>query len=209
VDVTWLELAVDWVVGQVQHWGYLGIFVMMLVESSFVPFPSEVALIPAGYLASKGLMDPYAATATGLAGSLAGAFVNYGLALWLGRGFLERLTRFERLVPLGTGSLEVAERYFERHGEVTTFVCRLLPGVRQLISVPAGLARMNVPRFAFYTGLGAGLWSAVLVAVGFLAGESEEVWRPLLREATLWILLGVAVLVAAYVYLHRRTSRAV
>lgn len=202
-----LEIAVDWIVAQVGHWGYGGIFAMMLVESSFVPFPSEVAMIPAGYLASQGKMDPLAATAAGMAGSLAGAFINYGLAVWMGRAFLDRLQRFERLLPIG-GGLEASERYFERHGEITTFVCRLIPGVRQLISVPAGIARMNIARFALYTGLGAGAWSAVLVGVGYLAGESEELWRPLLQQATLWALAGLVGLVAVYVYLHRRASRA-
>ena len=98
---SWLELAVDWIVGLVRDWGYAGIFAMMLVESSFVPFPSEVALIPAGYLASRGEMNPFYATACGVAGSLVGAFVNYVLALWLGRPVLERLLR---RAPTGSGS---------------------------------------------------------------------------------------------------------
>ena len=181
----WAELAVDWIVGMVQHWGYGGIFVMMLVESSFLPFPSEVALIPAGYLVSQGKMNAVAATASGLAGSLGGAFVNYGLAVWLGRAFVERLERFERLMPVG-GSLEAAERYFARHGEVTTFVCRLIPGVRQLISLPAGLARMNVPRFALYTGLGAGLWSAVLVTVQPWSVSKSSWNRTVVSSTTAW-----------------------
>ncbi len=192
-----------WVVETVQHWGYTGIFVMMAVESSFFPFPSEVAMIPAGYLAAQGHMDPLLVTATGLAGSLVGAFFNYGLALWLGRPVLER---FGRYVFIGAKQFDAADDYFERHGEITTFVARLIPGVRQLISVPAGLAHMNLPRFALYTGLGAGLWCAVLVAVGYWAGANEDLWRPLLRDATLWILGGMVALVAVYVWLHRKVS---
>lgn len=200
----WLEIAVDQVIGLVRGWGYPGIFVMMLVESSFFPFPSEVALIPAGYLASRGEMNPFVATLVGVLGSLAGAFVNYGLALWLGRAALERLAGH---LPGAREPLLASERFFERHGEVTTFVGRLIPGIRQLISLPAGLSRMRLGRFALYTGLGAGLWSAVLVAVGWIAGESEETWRPLLREATLWVLLGAGALVVGYAYLHRRAGR--
>ena len=91
---SWPELAAGWIVARVRDWGYGGIFTMMFVESSFVPFPSEVALIPAGYLASKGQMDPVLATAVGVAGSLAGAMLNYALALWLGRPVLERVARY-------------------------------------------------------------------------------------------------------------------
>ncbi len=198
-----LEAAVFWVVDTVQGWGYTGIFVMMAIESSFFPFPSEVAMIPAGYLAAQGQMNPALATATGLAGSLVGAFFNYALALWLGRPVLER---FGRYLLIGSAQFDAADRYFKRHGEITTFIARLIPGVRQLISVPAGLARMNVARFALYTGLGAGLWCTLLVALGYWAGANEDRWRPLLRDATLWIFAGVLVLVAGYLWVHRRAS---
>ncbi len=187
----------------VRDWGYPGIFAMMAVESSFVPFPSEVALIPAGYLVSQGEMNALLATAAGLGGSLLGAFVNYGLAVWVGRPFV----RFVERVPGARDALGRSERYFLSHGEITTFVGRLIPGIRQLISIPAGLARMSLVRFGAFTALGAGLWSAVLVTIGYLAGQSEELWRPLLREATIWIVGGAIVLVGGYVYLHRRASR--
>jgi membrane protein DedA with SNARE-associated domain len=203
----WIEAAIDGLLGLVKAWGYTGIFVMMLVESSFVPFPSEVALIPAGYLAQQGEMDPVLAVASGVAGSLGGALINYGLALWLGRSFLAWLARFGRWFALGQRHLLASERYFASHGEITTFVGRLIPGIRQLISIPAGLSRMHLARFLLYTTLGAGIWSTILVAIGFVAGESEDVWRPLLREATLWVLVAVILLVAGYVYLHRRAER--
>jgi membrane protein DedA with SNARE-associated domain len=203
----WIEAAVDGLLELVNAWGYTGIFLMMLVESSFVPFPSEVALIPAGYLAQQGKMDPFLAVASGVAGSLGGALINYGLAWWLGRSFLAWLARFGRWFALGQHHLEAAERYFASHGEITTFVGRLIPGIRQLISIPAGLSRMSLARFLLYTALGAGIWSAILVAIGFAAGQSEELWRPLLREATLWVLLAMALLVAVYVYVHRRAER--
>ncbi len=200
-----LEAVVFWVVDRVRDWGYAGIFAMMFVESSFFPFPSEVAMIPAGYLASRGEMDPYLATLMGLLGSLGGAFFNYFLALWLGLPVLERIGRY---FLLKQEQFEAAERYFAQHGEITTFVARLIPGVRQLISVPAGLARMRLDRFALYTGLGAGMWSAILVAVGYWAGAHEDLWRPLLREATLWMLAVLGLLVIVYVWWHRRRSPA-
>jgi membrane protein DedA with SNARE-associated domain len=199
-----LEAVAVWVVEQVRDWGYLGIFVMMTIESSFVPFPSEIAMIPAGYLAAKGQMSAAGALLAGIAGSLAGAYVNYVLSITLGRAVLLRIGRF---VLLGASQLEASERYFARHGEITTFVGRLIPGIRQLISIPAGVARMRLDRFTLYTGLGAGIWCAILVGIGFWAGENEEVWRPLVPKATLWVLLGVGVLVAGYVWLHRRAER--
>ncbi len=201
----WIEFAVDWVVGLVRDWGYGGIFVMMTVESSFVPFPSEIALIPAGYLAAKGEMNAILAATVGVLGSLLGASINYGLAVWLGRPLI---ARFAHYLPGAEGTFHASERYFERHGEISTFVGRLIPGIRQLISLPAGLARMNIARFFLYTGLGAGIWSTVLVIVGYLAGASEETWRPLLREATLWMLAGAAVVIGGYVWVHRRAGHA-
>jgi membrane protein DedA with SNARE-associated domain len=192
---------VAWIVELVASWGYTGIFLMMFVESSFVPFPSEVALIPAGYLASQDRMNAAFAVLAGIGGSLAGAFLNYQLALRLGLPVLKRIGRYFFLKPEG---FEAAERYFEKHGEVTTFVARLIPGIRQLISVPAGLARMNIPRFLLYTGLGAGLWSTILVIVGYIAGAQEDLWRPLLGRATGWALLAMGLVVIVYIYLHRK-----
>lgn len=190
---------VTWIVDLVATWGYSGIFLMMFVESSFVPFPSEVAMIPAGYLASQGQMSATLAVIAGIAGSLCGALLNYQLALRLGLPVLERVGRYFLLRP---ESFEAAERYFENHGEVTTFVARLIPGVRQLISVPAGLARMNIPRFLLYTGLGAGIWSTILVALGYVAGEQEELWRPLLGKTVGWVALLMVLLVAVYGHVH-------
>lgn len=200
----WLEAVVDWVVQQVHAWGYAGIFVMMTVESTVFPFPSEVALIPAGYLVSQGKMDAVLATLAGAGGSLFGSLINYFAALWIGRAFFARAERWLEWIP-GGGGLEYTERYFASHGEITTFIGRLIPGVRHLISIPAGLVRMNLARFAFYTTLGAGIWSAILVGVGYIAGQSEELWRPLLRDATLWMLGAIVLLVVVYVWRHRRS----
>lgn len=199
-----LGQAIDWVVNTVHDWGYVGIVVMMTIESSFIPFPSEVAMIPAGYLAAQGKMDPVLAALAGLGGSLIGAFVNYGLALWLGRPMVERIGSWFFVAP---EQLDTADRFFAKHGEITTFVGRLIPMIRQLISLPAGFARMNVARFVLYTSLGAGMWCTVLVGVGYWAGANEDLWRPMLQQATLWVLGGVAVLIAGYVWLHRRRQQ--
>ena len=157
-------------------WGLLFVFVFMAIESSFVPFPSEVVMIPAGFLAARGELGPGGpvvaaaiAVAVGVAGSLAGAYVNYFLALWVGKPFLERHGKWFFLKP---SALERACEVFNRYGAATTFVCRMIPAIRQLISIPAGISRMPLGSFTLFTCLGAGIWTSVLAIVGFAIGRS-------------------------------------
>lgn len=163
-------------------WGLLFIFVFMAIESSFIPFPSEVVMIPAGFLAARGelmgghsaascgaLAAVWVAIAVGVAGSLAGAFINYYLALWVGKPFLEKYGKWFFLKP---EALERACEVFNRYGAATTFVCRMVPAIRQLISIPAGIARMPLGSFTLFTGLGAGVWTAILAFVGYGLGKS-------------------------------------
>jgi membrane protein DedA with SNARE-associated domain len=196
---------IQWIIRVVGALGYPGIFVMMLLESSFFPFPSEVVMIPAGYLAYRGEMSMLAAIAVGVAGSLAGALVNYYLAVWLGRPFLERYGRYLFLPP---EKFHRVERFFREHGEISTFVGRLITVVRQYISFPAGLARMPMGRFLFFTGLGAGIWVAILAAIGYVAAGNEQLIRAYSREASLALLAFCAALVAAYVARQRRKAAA-
>ncbi len=157
-------------------WGYVFIFAFMAIESSFIPFPSEVVMIPAGFLAARGELGAggpaatlTAAVAAGILGSLAGAFANYYIALFVGKPFLEKYGKwfFVKKEPL-----ERACEVFNRYGAATTFVCRLVPVIRQLISIPAGIARMPLGEFTLFTGLGAGIWTIILAAVGFALGRS-------------------------------------
>ena len=157
-------------------WGLLFIFVFMAIESSFIPFPSEVVMIPAGFLAARGEMgisSPMAAVwvaiAVGVAGSLAGAYVNYYLALWVGKPFLEKYGKWFFLKP---AALERACEVFNKYGAATTFVCRMVPAIRQLISIPAGIAKMPLGSFTLFTGLGAVVWTAILAFVGYGLGKS-------------------------------------
>lgn len=163
-------------------WGLLFIFVFMAIESSFVPFPSEVVMIPAGFLAARGellgehsaascgvLAAVWIAIAVGVAGSLAGAFINYYLALWVGKPFLEKYGKWFFLKP---AALERACEVFNKYGAATTFVCRMVPAIRQLISIPAGIAKMPLGSFSLFTGLGAGVWTAILAFVGYGLGKS-------------------------------------
>ena len=208
---------IEWAAAYAHVWGFALIFFFMAVESSFIPFPSEVVMIPAGFLACRGeltcgvpYLDALLAVAVGLAGSMAGAYVNYGLSAYLGRPFLHRYGRF---FFLSEPALDRAEEIFRRYGELATFVCRLLPAIRQLISIPAGLVRMNFRRFSLFTALGAGLWIIVLTAIGWYFGtltgdmsylEMVEQGKRIIRENYIWLLLGLALLVAGYLALHRR-----
>ena len=156
-------------------WGLLLVFAFMAVESSFIPFPSEVVMVPAGFLAARGELGlapvpaVAAAVAVGILGSLAGAFANYYLACWLGRPFLERYGKYFFVKP---EPLARACDVFNKYGAATTFVCRLVPVIRQLISIPAGISRMPLASFALFTGLGAGIWTAILAAIGYAIGRS-------------------------------------
>lgn len=157
-------------------WGYAFIFIFMAIESSFIPFPSEVVMIPAGFLAARcelGAGGPQAclaiAVAVGVLGSLAGAFVNYYLALWVGKPFLEKYGKWFFVKP---EPLARACEVFNKYGAATTFVCRLVPVIRQLISIPAGISRMPLGEFTLFTGLGSGIWTAILAFVGYALGRS-------------------------------------
>ena len=147
--------------------GYLGLFLMMLLESSFIPFPSEIAMIPAGYLAYMGELNFLGAVCSGTAGSLAGALLNYALARSFGR---EILLRYGRFVGINEQKLQSMEIFFARYGDISTFAGRLIPVVRQYISLPAGAARMQLAKFAFFTTLGAGIWIAALTLLGYYLG---------------------------------------
>ncbi len=165
---------VEYFVALAPVWGFLLIFLFMTVESSFIPFPSEVVMIPAGILAVRGELtlgspigDASVAVLVGVVGSLAGAFINYYLSAKLGRPFLYAYGKYVLLKP---SHIERAEEVFNRYGPGATFVCRLLPGIRQLISIPAGVSRMPLGSFSLWTGLGAGIWMVILTAAGYGIG---------------------------------------
>ena len=195
-----LHTLITWIVTTVEGWGYAGIVAAMFLESSFFPFPSEVIMIPAGYLAFQGKMNLFAAIFFGIFGSLAGAVFNYYLAVKLGRPLLEKYGRYILLKP---ETLDKLEAFFQKHGEISTFSGRLIPGIRQYISLPAGLSKMHLGRFALYTGLGAGIWVTVLALLGYFVGKNENLVGEYLHNATLIALLFVGGLVLFYWLRHR------
>lgn len=201
-------------------WGLLLIFVFMAIESSFIPFPSEVVMIPAGFLAARGELGvgtPAAALtvaiAVGVLGSLAGAYVNYFLALWVGRPFLERYGKWFFLKP---EALARACEVFNRYGAATTFVCRMVPAIRQLISIPAGISRMPLGSFTLFTGLGAGVWTAILALAGYALGRQagDLTYLELCQRGKAsvmanlpLVIVGAVVLAALYLFVSRRVMR--
>lgn len=182
-------------VDMIFQWGYAGIFIMMAIESSFIPFPSEIVLIPAGYLASQGEMNIFMIMLSALGGSMVGAFINYYLALRLGRVLLEKYGKY---FFIKESALEKMDNYFAKHGAISTFSGRLIPGIRQLISIPAGLARMNLIQFSTYTALGAGIWALVLVLLGYFIGENQELINSYLKQITIAVLVLLVIIAAIY-----------
>lgn len=157
----------------VENANYLFVFVFMVIESSFIPFPSEVVVPPAAYLAcTKGDMNVFAIVLFATLGAIVGALINYYLAVWIGRPVVYKFanSRWGRLCLIDQAKVEKAERFFYDHGAVSTFVGRLIPAVRQLISIPAGLARMNIWVFIVFTALGAMIWNIILAVLGYWLG---------------------------------------
>lgn len=194
---------IDWILHTVHGWGYAGIFVLMALESTVLPIPSELVVIPAGYLAYQGKMSVAWIFLASTFGSLAGAFINYAFALWVGRPFLERYGRWFFVRP---ELLHKTDAFFNRHGAVSTFTGRLVPGIRHLISLPAGLTRMNPLTFSLYTCLGAGIWSAVLIAMGYFIGGNEALIRENLHLVTAALVACVVLILAVYVFWQRRRA---
>lgn len=195
---------VVWLASTVGQWGYPGIVMLMALESSFFPFPSEVVIPPAAYLAASGKMNVGMVILCGTLGSLLGAVFNYWLALKFGRPFFENHGRY---LLVSARSLEKADRFFEHYGHISTFVGRLLPGIRQYISLPAGLARMNVFVFCAATVLGAGIWVIVLAGVGYWFGRNEQLVMQNLHWMTLALVVGCGMLALSYWRRWRRRSR--
>lgn len=154
-----------------EHLNYWVITLLMAIESSFIPFPSEVVVPPAAYLAAQenSELNVFLVVLFATLGAIIGALFNYGLAYYLGRPIVYSFanSRFGHMCLIDQQKVEVAEQYFDRHGAMGTFIGRLVPAVRQLISIPAGLSKMNLGKFILFTSLGAGLWNVILAAIGY------------------------------------------
>lgn len=195
-----MEEIVNFLVQTIGSFGYFGIFALMFLESSFFPFPSEVVMIPAGYLAHKNEMNLYLAIFWGALGSLAGALFNYYLSMTLGR---KAVLRFGKYFFMDEEKLASVERFFKEHGHISTFSGRLIPGIRQYISLPAGLGKMNVFVFSLYTVLGAAIWVAVLAYLGYFIGANEALIKAYLHQITIATVVLIAVIIIVYMKIKK------
>ena len=194
--LTILHQLIDFLVQTIGSLGYLGIFALMFLESTFFPFPSEVVMIPAGYLAFKGDMNLYIVLVVGVLGSLGGALLNYYLSLTLGR---KLLLKYGHYIWFEEDKLIKMEEFFKKHGEISTFNGRLIPVIRQYISLPAGLAKMGLFKFSLYTSMGAGIWVGVLTFLGYFLGNNSELIHTYLNQITIATIVFIVVLTLVYI----------
>lgn len=193
----------QWIIDLVHKFGYPGIFVATFLESTFLPIPSEVTMIPAGYLVYQGEMNVWMVLLCSITGTIGGAIANYYIALRLGRPVL---LKYKKYFFLNESKILKIEGFFAKHGEISTLSGRLVPGLRHLISIPAGIARMDIKKFCIFTGIGGGIWMATLTAVGYYIGGKEE----LVREYTPKVVMGgialAALAVIGYVIYMKKNS---
>jgi len=196
---------------------YSLITLLMVIESSFIPFPSEIVIPPAIWKAMlDGELNIFLIVIFGTLGALIGALVNYYLAYYIGRNIIYKLAdmRFMRMMMISPESIEKAEEYFRKNGNSSTFVGRLIPGIRQLISIPAGLAKMDIKSFILYTTLGAFIWNVILAAIGYLVfklaknnlDKAQDLLHYYMDEIS-YVLLGLGVLFVIYLVMKSRKSK--
>lgn len=208
------ETIVDLCQGALDNLNYGWIVLFMAIESSFIPFPSEVVIVPAAYMAAEeGRMSYALIVCSGTLGALLGAGVNYALALWLGRPIVYAFanSRWGHVCLIDAAKVARAEAYFDRHGAVSTLIGRMIPAIRQLISIPAGLARMNVGSFALFTAVGAGVWNACLVCIGWACHtqvDKQTLIGIISRYSHIIGMVAIALVVLIIIYLVYKGAKA-
>lgn len=193
----------DW---YMQHMNYLSITLLMAIESSFIPFPSEIVIPPAIWKAAGGDLNMELVIFFATLGAVIGAIANYVLALWLGRVIVYKLveTRLGKLFMLSKHKVENAEVYFNRHGRSSTFIGRLVPGIRQLISIPAGLAKMNFKQFILFTALGSALWNIILAVLSYSLYTQQVLLKKYMSELSYALLACGAMFVLYLIWKYRK-----
>ena len=196
---------IEFSIAAVGSLGYFGIFILMTIESSVIPFPAELILIPAGALVARGEMYFVVVLIVSTLGSVAGALANYYLALYLGRKTINYLIhKYGKFAFIKEDTVLRSEKFFDKHGAVTTFLGRLIPGMRSFVSLPAGFARMHLGKFCLYTALGAGIWNAVLIYLGYVFGNNISTIHENLGYITGVLIIGCLMILIAYVFWHRK-----
>ena len=192
----------NFVINIISNSGYLGIFALMTIESALIPIPSEIIMPFSGYLVFTGKFNPILVIIAGGAGNLAGSLIAYFIGIKLGR---EVILRYGKYILLNKSHLDWAESFFEKHGNKTTFVTRLLPGIRTYISLPAGIAKMNLKKFSAYTFAGSIIWSAMLTYAGMALGEE---WNKI-RDYSHYIdaIVGIALIIIIIIIIKKRVGK--
>lgn len=193
----------NWLVVVIGDMGYTGIMFLMFIESTFIPLPSELVIPPAGYLISQKQMHWGGVIASGTAGSLLGALFNYAIAVYLGRPFI---LKYGKYFGVSESHFKKGEQFFRSHGSISTFIGRLILGIRHYISFPAGLARMDIKKFSFYTSLGAAIWVWILAYIGYFVGNNKEKVFEMSKQWSVYIIAGCILLVLAYVLWHKKKA---
>jgi len=192
-----------------QHINYYTITLLMAIESSFVPLPSEIVIPPAIWKAASGELNMYLVVMFATFGAIIGAMFNYLMARWLGRVIVYGLvdSKAGKLFLLNRRKVEHAEAYFLSHGRSSTFIGRLIPGIRHLISIPAGLAKMNTGQFVLYTAMGSGIWHIILAIVSYSVYTQQELLKKYMSELS-FSLLAVGIIFVIYlVYKNRKGKK--
>ena len=197
----YFEIILNYLVLFIDSIGYLGIFIGMFLESTFIPLPSEIIMIPAGVSASYNNMNLYLTILFGTLGSLCGALFNYFLAISIGRKILFRIGKYFLIKP---ATIIKIEDYFQKHGAISTFIGRLIPVIRQYISLPAGIAKMNLAVFCLYTTLGSFIWVTILACLGYFIGENKQLIEEYIHLAIIICLISCMTIIAIYVWLKRK-----
>ncbi len=197
---------INWMLAITAGLGYWGVFILMTLESSFLPFPSELAIPPAAWLASQGQMDLIPIIIVGTLGSVVGAIINYYLALWLGRPLVYKLmeTRLAKLLRLKKRDLEKAEEMFLKNSRQATFIGRLIPVVRQLISIPAGFTKMPFGPFILLTAIGSLLWVTVLAILGYVLGSNQALLLKYYQEIQFIFLAAGTIWFTYFIFKKRK-----
>jgi membrane protein DedA with SNARE-associated domain len=200
-----LTQLINLVISIVGEMGYLGIFIGMTIESSFFPFPSEAILLPAGVLVARQEMNFFIVLTLGILGSLLGALINFFLALYIGRSGVDFLiSKYGKVVFLTKEKLEKSDIYFKKHGDITTFIGRLIPVIRQLISIPAGFSKMNLFKFVIFTSFGAGIWVAILIIAGMLFQNNISFIEENMMILSIIVMLFSGIVYISYLLINKR-----
>jgi len=187
----------------VKEFGYFGIFLMTFVESTFIPIPSEVTVIPAGFLIYKGELNFWLVYIVCVLGTVTGSILNYKIAKYFGRTLL---LRYGKYFFMNTKKLASIEVFFEKHGAISTFSGRLLPGIKHFISFPAGLGKMDFKLFVLYTAAGGAIWNGILVALGYYIGENDILIKQYIKQINIAVILFLGLLALLYYYRYQKRN---